>query len=304
MERLALSLSGPQFLALYACLLVLVAAVAGWLRRAHEARGVPTLTDMDPYLVATLRGGTEGAIHLAMTHALGRGWIAGSPWATLTSAPSGAVTPVTPRTHPVEFSVMEAVRTPRTYSDLKRDPSMLAAVDGYRLQLEQMGLFPNAEQRAFRSAILRGAVVLLWLIAGVRIVLTLMNGKHNVLYLVVLAGLAFVVLRLSVGGMRTAAGNRAFNELVARVPAALPAAVTSPADGDWDPAHLLNVAVYGISTAALASKLGITQRPGNGTSDGSSSGDSFSSDSSSSDNSCSSGDSSCGGGDSGCGGGD
>lgn len=300
MERLALSLSGPQFLALYAVVILAVAVLLGRMRRAHEARAVPTLTDMDPYLVATLRGGPEGAIHLAMTHALGRGWIGGSPWSTLTSAPSGTVTPVTPRTHPIEYAVMESVRTPRSYSDLKSDPSMRAAVDGYRLQLEQMGLFANAEQLAFRRTLLRGGVGFLWLLAGVRIVLTVMHGKHNVLFLAGLALVAYVAVKLAVGGTRTAMGESAFQELTKRVPAAIG---SSKAADDWDPAHLLNVAVWGISTAALANKLGITQRPGNGVNDAGGSDSSSSTSSSSGDNSCGSGDSSCGG-DGGCGGGD
>src|SRR5688572_6470436 len=66
-------LPGPQFLAFYAALGLVVVVLVSILRRMAESGPVPKVDVSDPYLIAYLRGGENEALRVATVSLVDRG---------------------------------------------------------------------------------------------------------------------------------------------------------------------------------------------------------------------------------------
>ncbi len=66
-------LCGPEFLLFYVVLVAAVSGVAVLVRRVLESGPVPRFREVDPYLVAHLRGGSSEVLRVATISLLDRG---------------------------------------------------------------------------------------------------------------------------------------------------------------------------------------------------------------------------------------
>lgn len=288
------TLDGPAFLAFYAAIAAgVLVSLALYLRgqggAADAAAQMPSLS-ADPYRIACLRSGPAEAVRVALVAAVDRGWVQAGDDETvaITAAGRAAQSPV-----PLERAVLQVLRAGAQPSDaVLADDGVKRVAAEVESSLQRQGLLLGDADRKARGRARALALLLLLGVAAARVVQTLMAGRSNLVFLLLMAGVALVVAAALGRGRLTAAGRRALSSLKTlladvkrRAPGLKPG--TAPRD------VALAAALFGLAVlpaAAFAFAHRMAPPPGS----------SGSSDSGGSD---SDGSSDGGGGDSGCGGG-
>ena len=290
-------LTGPEFLVVYAVLGVTVLAGLHLLRRFAESGSVPRIDYSDPYLLAYLRGGELETMRVTVVSLIDRGLLhLSGGYLTLTN--DKAIELVR---RPVEAAVLRRAQAASSLSGFFDSRTIRATTVEYREKLEQLGLLPNNDIIRLRTFLLCLGLAILLGIALSSIVAAALRGRHNVLFLIVLAGIFSYLAKRYYNPFRTARGDvlladtqTLFQALKNRASMIVPGGATGEA--------ALLMAVFGIAAlpgTKFPAAREIEERRPSSTLSGGGCGSAGCGHSCSS---CSSG-SSCGGGGSGCGGG-
>jgi uncharacterized protein (TIGR04222 family) len=205
-------LRGPEFLLFYFIFSAIVFLILFYLRQRDERRdaGKPSLDD--PYLIACLRGGEDEALRVATLSLIDRGLLTFKSSGTSVLFPGAAENRLEVKDpiaidsvkRPIEKSILEAFKTAKPVSSTL--DSLTGSTD-YACRLEGYGLLPGADIRSARRRRFMFALYVLLGVAGLKIVIALSRGRTNILFLILLAGLAAYVTSRTSNPFRTARGE-------------------------------------------------------------------------------------------------
>lgn len=292
-------LPGPQFLALYAMLGIVVVGALYYFKQQAEAGEPGRLPVSDPYLIAYLRGGAVEAVRLGVAVLVDRQLLAiGQGDAVVLRE---GVTPAH-GSNDLERAILEKCTTEEHPRDLAVNHRLTeVARRSYEPMLRQMNLLAGPEVLARRTLNVGIAVVVLVAVAAIKVVVGL--SRNRPVSFLVISAIVFVVLTLVVTrGRRTVRGDRLLGDLTSLFEALRERArELRPYTSTSELALLM--AVFGLNAVPVVAfpfvRAFRPEQPASSTS--SSCGASGSSCGSSSSSSCGGGGSSCGGG-GGCGG--
>ena len=202
-------LTGPDFLVFYAILavatIVAIAAARWWTESAPEDRVIRMAKEIgqDPYQIAFLRGGRAESLRVAIVSLIDRGLLKASGKKLVAIDAEAAKK----ARRPLEKAILGRFATPRTATTVYDDPIILAEAQQVGRPLEDNKLLPGASMKAARYARLLLAVAILWVVAGAKIYVALSRGRHNIIFLILMAAIAAVVLVKLVRRPRTVLGD-------------------------------------------------------------------------------------------------
>jgi uncharacterized protein (TIGR04222 family) len=203
-----LDLRGPSFLVFYAVTAAVVLVTAYLLRRWFESGPAPSLREVDPYLVAHLRGGAGAALQVAVLSLLDRGLLRVDGELLV----AGADTLQKVR-RPIEREVLRKFTTSSRAAQVLQSSRAREACDGLAAELRQQGLLPGAGAIGLRVLIAVAAVALMEAVGFAKMQVAGARGHHNIgilaLLMIAVPILAWVVMN----GRRTTTGNRYLDDL-------------------------------------------------------------------------------------------
>jgi uncharacterized protein (TIGR04222 family) len=277
-----LTMHGPQFLLLFAIIVVSAYIALGFVIAAREREQWPRSQPLrDPYAIAFLRGGAAELTKVVALALTLRGLLRLGPSNLQAVDPQD----VKRLALPVEKAVLQACVTPATPQAILSHPAVELTANIYKRDLQNQKLLADAEVRTVR---LRPVLLALLLVCGLgvaKLTVALATGHRNVGFLIILLVIAALVIVKRLLARRTATGDNTLRDLRTLF-SSLRRRKRSSSSSELADATML-ASVYGVYilpelTAPLWTKLYARQSGSNGTS------------------SC--GGSSCGGG-GGCGGG-
>src|SRR6185436_6449736 len=201
-------LSGPEFLVFYAVFAVIVIGFAVQYRRMKEWRRPPKLA-LDPYVIAYLRGGANEALRVALVSLIDRGLLTALTTQVEIAPPAD---PAVARL-PIEKLLLEKFRRAGKAADIFTDSKLVAACEPFRLVLEEQGLLPTDPVRRMRTTVQMVATTLLLGTGGIKLLVALSRGRHNVIFLIVLMFIATAVAISLCAPRRTRAGDAFLEDL-------------------------------------------------------------------------------------------
>lgn len=235
-------LTGPAFLGFYVVLGLATLALLEIARRSSEAGETTPVTLSDPYLIAYLRGGRNEALRVATVSLVDRGLLSADD--DTLKAPDPAAAGLLRR--PLEKALLAKFRERGSAREIFEDPGLAEAAELLRPDLERAGLVPDEALRRARNGLAAFAIGWLAIVAGVKVLLALSRGRHNVAFLVVLAVVFVVVAWKIVHRDRTPRGDRLLSDLRSLFSGLKDRAETLHAGGATAEAALL-AAVFGIA---------------------------------------------------------
>jgi uncharacterized protein (TIGR04222 family) len=201
-------LRGPDFLVFYgvltAGLILLAVAVRYWV----EMGPVPRFKEVDPYLVAYLRGGADETLKLAVLSLLDRGLLK-AEGAFLSAEPSD----VARVRRPVEKAILEEFNIPTTAYSILQKSGPRQACRAFENELKDKGLLPSSKQIQARVVLGVFVVAILWWVAYTKLQIAASRGKHNISFLFLLALAGPFLLTAILRSRRTALGSRVLADL-------------------------------------------------------------------------------------------
>lgn len=203
------TLRGPEFLALFVGLFIVVYVVVEALISSYELR-LPTDTRIrDPYAIAYLRGDSRELLRVAAMSLVLRRLLAveGKTFLTVDSAEIERVQ------IPVEKEILRLCQKPYSAPGLVAAPGFTAAADAYRRDLVSRGLIADETVRHRRWMYIFAAMAFLVTIATIKIVVALATGHSNVFFLMILLIAAVALLARRALIHHTAAGSAALVNL-------------------------------------------------------------------------------------------
>ena len=201
-------LRGPEFLLVYVIVAAFVITIAFRIRRWREdlsTRPLPKLED--PYLIAYLRGGSEGAVEAAVVSLLDRQKLIVEKKTVVPKSGSNI-------THPLEKAIWKKIK-PYTSASAIRHLRCEEEMVEYKSFLLRHGLIPNPEQKLHRYYLIAAAAFLLIAFGGTKIFIALQRGRSNVEFLVILMLLSLTVAYFLNNPRLTSRGTRALDQLKA-----------------------------------------------------------------------------------------
>ncbi len=176
-------LTGPQFLVFYFVLGVVVLAGLYLLRRFTESGPVPRIDYSDPYLLAYLRGGDIETMRVAAVSLVDRGLLQ-LDGDHLRLVSDKAIELVR---RPVEAAVLRRAHATTSVQSFFDSRTIRVTTAEYKEKLEQLRLLPDKDIARLRKLLLGLAVAILLSFALGSIVSAALRGRHNVLFLFILA---------------------------------------------------------------------------------------------------------------------
>ena len=199
---------GPPFLVFYAALCAVVTGLVVLALRALESGDVPRLRQVDPYLVACLRGGVDEALRAVVLSLFDRKLLALDGVSLSAQQTSlGLVR------RPIEREVLSKFIVPGFAQEILSFEPARQAAQALVGELERMRLVRGRWDLGRRVGLGIAAIATLWGVATAKIVIALGRGRTNIEFLVIFALIAvpFVVVRL--WGGRTALGDQLLADL-------------------------------------------------------------------------------------------
>lgn len=209
-----LDLPGPQFLLFY-----WVTAVAVWLglwlaRAAHESGTLPRLGQMDPYLIAYLRGGAKESIRVATFSLIDRGLLTANVAADAKGpAQLKAKSDRAETRAPVEGAILKRCRGGADAAAVLEDGAAERACDTYEEKLRRIGLLPDTAQKAWRWTLFGIGGGILLALAVTKVMVGLSRNRPVALLVVSAVVVTIVTTSATVGRFRTALGSRFLRDL-------------------------------------------------------------------------------------------
>lgn len=207
-----LDLPGPQFLVFYA--LLATAVLLGFRSRARVLSGPPEgpapidLGNVDPYLVAYLRGGESEVARVVILSLLDRGLLVAS--GDELEAVSGAAAKVR---RPLERSVLEEFSSKAKAASIFGNARFEVLTGSLSRELEQKGLLPDEHAKGRISSLRVALALLLAGTALVKIAVALHRGRHNVGFLVALSLVSTLLVVVMKVPARSRLGDSALESL-------------------------------------------------------------------------------------------
>jgi uncharacterized protein (TIGR04222 family) len=201
---------GPEFLAFYVILGLVVVVAVAVLRRRSEPADAMTAPLTDYLKIAYLRGGPDEALRVATISLLDRGLVekVDDHHVKTTSAklPAGL--------QRTEQRVLEACKDSTRASAIVDDTSLKITVTAEcEGQLVRAGLLPDDNVKANRQWLLAASIALLGLVAAVKIIIALGRGRSNIGFLIVAVLFFGYVLYRIANPFRTLAGEAMLADL-------------------------------------------------------------------------------------------
>jgi uncharacterized protein (TIGR04222 family) len=204
-----LTLKGPEFLFLFAGLVIVVYVTVAAAISSHESRLPSEPRIRDPYAIAYLRGDTRELIRVVAL-SLGLRNLLNVGRATFMSVD---LTDIDRVQTPLEKEVLILCRTPCAPPALVHAPSIQAVVDQYRSELITRGLLADESVRRARwLPVLLGMAILL-VIALAKISVAIATGHFNIVFLLLLSAMSVLLLARQITARRTLAGSTALGNL-------------------------------------------------------------------------------------------
>jgi uncharacterized protein (TIGR04222 family) len=203
-------LPGPQFLALYAMLGVVVVGTVYYLQQNAEAGGPGRLPMSDPYVIAYLRGGATEAVRLGVAVLVDRQLLAiGEGDAVVLRE---GVTPVH-GSNDLERAILEQCTSAQHPRDLAVSQRLQeVARRSYEPMLTHMNLLAGPEVRMRRAMEAGIAIVVLVVVAVIKVAVGL--SRNRPVSFLVLSAIVFVAVTVVVTrGRRTVRGDRMLGDL-------------------------------------------------------------------------------------------
>ena len=203
-------LPGPQFLALYAMLGIVVVGALYYFKQQAEAGEPGRLPVSDPYVIAYLRGGAAEAVRLGVAVLVDRKLLAIGRGDTV-SLREG-VTPMH-GSNDLERAILEQCTTEQHPRDLAVSHRLQeVARRSYEPMLRQMNLLAGPEVRGAPGANVAIAIVVLVVVAAIKLAIGL--SRNRPVSFLVISAVVFVVLTMVVTrGRRTVRGDRMLGDL-------------------------------------------------------------------------------------------
>jgi uncharacterized protein (TIGR04222 family) len=204
-----LTMPGPQFLILFVAMCMAihfsVVIVIGMGESGYSAdRRI-----RDPYLIAYLRGDTAESIRVATLALLLRGLLKVNDSEFRTVDPSE----IDRADVPIERALLTACREGASAAQILRNIGVTTAANQYYNRLIDAGLIPDETvERLRQRAVLIGIAVVV-AVAAAKIVVALSTGHANILFLVILAGIASLLLFGKLNERLTRRGRAALIDL-------------------------------------------------------------------------------------------
>jgi uncharacterized protein (TIGR04222 family) len=241
-----LDLPGPQFLAFYAFVALVILTILWLVRGAAEGGPAARIDTSDPFLIAHLRGGPDEAVRVAAVSLIDRGLLVIDEQERTLKAKPGASA-----LRPIEQALQRKFAEARPATDIFTDFDLRVACFSYEDTLTRLGLLAGDDTQRARNRRLGIAVAILVGLAGAKIYTALQRGRTNVWFLIILALVACVAVYGLSATRRTARGDalvtdlrRLFGRLRAR------AGLIRPGGGTADAALL--AAVFGLGMLPAA----------------------------------------------------
>jgi uncharacterized protein (TIGR04222 family) len=175
------SLPGPDFLGFYLILILVVLATVLVLRRRLGPGGRANRRLTDPYSIALLRDGPEEAIRVVVLALVERKLLTRS--GTMLESAKGALAQVS---DPAEHAIVLACVLPIEGWRLLTNETARAGFEPRQHELRTLGLAPTAALHLQHQAIALAGLAVLGATAGIKLVIALNTGHHNVAFLVCL----------------------------------------------------------------------------------------------------------------------
>ena len=203
-------LPGPQFLAFYAMLGAGVLFAVYFLKQRAEGGEPIRLPSTDPYLIAYLRGGATEAVRLGVAVLVDR---------QLLELEDGDRVVRRERVMPthgsndLEHAILEQCVTATHPGDLATSRRLQEiAMRSYEAPLQRMRLLADSETRMRRFQEAGLAIVLLFVVAGVKVAIGV--ARNRPVSFLVLFAIGFSALTLfTIRGRRTVLGERVLDDL-------------------------------------------------------------------------------------------
>src|SRR5581483_1386403 len=178
-----LTMRGPQFLLLFATMVVIAYIAVGSVIAARERERWPVRRPIrDPYAIAFLRGGYIELMKVVALALTLRGLLKVGA-AKVESTDPQAMERVEV---PIEKAVLKACATPVTPESILLSPAVKVSADTYKRELQDLKLLADDEVREVR---LRPVLVTLMLLGGLalaKIAVALATGHRNIAFLIIL----------------------------------------------------------------------------------------------------------------------
>jgi len=273
-QNVVADMYGPQFLILYAAVIIVSAIVCrvasrrlDWTRSA----GLPVIpSSPDPFEIAYLRGGENELLRSLVFGLIQRGYLRVSADAKMPLIERTELKPEARALPPLERRAYEWFAVPReakelfTAGGLRGQVGAFAATYEQRLTGEHLLTPPDVRAAAFRVWCLGAAFVVG--LGGYKLLVAVEKGRYNVGFLVVMGVVGLVVLGVACRVPRLSQKGKAYLERLQLAFERLKAqAVSRPANtlsitptaagasaaaGAADPTLLLAVGLFGVGTLA------------------------------------------------------
>lgn len=207
-------LAGPQFLVFYALLAVGVhlafRPLARWLLSRGDAQppSAAALQNLDPYLIAYLRGQANETARVAIVSLLDRGLLRADKEKIVALA--GAVSRVR---RPLERAIVQTFAGATSASKIFRDSAFRDACEGLAAELRRVHFLPSNWAWLGTTFLRLAFIALLAEISATKVSLAFARGHHNVTFLILMTIVACAVMLFRKGIVRTSLGERALKQL-------------------------------------------------------------------------------------------
>jgi uncharacterized protein (TIGR04222 family) len=204
-----LTMPGPQFLILFVAICVAVYVFVTVVIGIGEAGFPAERRIRDPYLIAYLRGDTDEVIRVATLALLLRGLLkaADSELRTVDSSELDRAAV------PIEKALLTACREGASPAQILHNTAIRAAANQYHNRLIEAGLIPGETAESLRQRTVLIGIAVVVTVAAAKIAVALSTGHSNILFLVILAGIAVAVLFSKLNERLTRRGRATLREL-------------------------------------------------------------------------------------------
>ncbi|MBS1824454.1 MAG: TIGR04222 domain-containing membrane protein [Acidobacteria bacterium] len=199
-------LRGPEFLLVYGIVAAFVITIAFRIRLWREDLSTKPLPKIeDPYLIAYLRGGSEGAVEAAVVSLIDRQRLALEKQTVVAKSGSNI-------THPLERAVWKKIKPSTAANAIRyiRCEEEMAEYNGFLLR---HGLIPNPEQLQHRRYLNILTTLILLAFGGTKIYIALERGRSNIAFLIFLMAFSVIGGVLLNNPRLTSRGTRALDQL-------------------------------------------------------------------------------------------
>ncbi len=241
-------MSGPQFLLFYLIIGLLTLLIFKYAIRAKENRfPIPKLGLSDPYEIATLRGGINEAIKIAVISLVDRGLLEVADKKFDIEISTKNIEAIDHARRPIEKAILsEKYAKPGSLYTIHHDASTIMAAQEYRESLIERRLLAGKKIRDERRPLFCLTLLLLGGLAFAKISIALERGYHNIWFLVALMCIFFALLIRMYKSEKTSLGARVLTDLEIMFTGLRSRSPWIDAGGETNEAVLV-AAVFGVS---------------------------------------------------------